>query len=25
MIGRRHGEPFWSREPVAIAGFADLF
>jgi len=25
MIGRRHGEPFWSREPVALAGFSDLF
>ncbi len=25
MIGRRHGEPFWSREPVALSGFADLF
>ena len=25
MIGGEHGEPFWSREPVALRGFADLF
>lgn len=25
VIGRRRGEPFWSREPVAISGFTDLF
>jgi bacillithiol biosynthesis deacetylase BshB1 len=25
MIGTEHGEPFWSREPVALKGFADLF
>jgi bacillithiol biosynthesis deacetylase BshB1 len=25
VIGTRHGEPFWCREPVAISGFADLF
>jgi hypothetical protein len=24
-IGTLHGEPFWSREPVALRGFADLF
>jgi len=25
MIGTRHGEPFWCREPIALAGFTDLF
>lgn len=25
MIGTTHGEPFWSREPVALRGFSDLF
>ena len=25
MIGTAHGEPFSSREPVALRGFADLF
>ncbi|MFM8735972.1 MAG: bacillithiol biosynthesis deacetylase BshB1 [Pirellulales bacterium] len=25
MIGTEHGEPFWSREPVALRGFTDLF
>jgi hypothetical protein len=24
-IGTSHGEPFWSREPIALRGFADLF
>jgi LmbE family N-acetylglucosaminyl deacetylase len=24
-IGRRHGEPFFAREPIALAGFTDLF
>ncbi|MEI6256795.1 MAG: bacillithiol biosynthesis deacetylase BshB1 [Planctomycetota bacterium] len=24
-IGTQHGEPFWSREPVALRGFTDLF
>jgi LmbE family N-acetylglucosaminyl deacetylase len=24
MIGSTHGEPFWSREPVGLRGFADL-
>jgi bacillithiol biosynthesis deacetylase BshB1 len=24
-IGTAHGEPFWSREPIALRGFADLF
>jgi hypothetical protein len=25
MIGTRYGEPFWSREPVALKNFASLF
>lgn len=25
MIGREHGEPFWSREPIALANFSGLF
>jgi len=25
MIGTRHGEPFWSREPVALRNFSSLF
>ncbi len=25
MIGTRHGEPFWAREPVALRDFASLF
>jgi bacillithiol biosynthesis deacetylase BshB1 len=25
MIGREHGEPFWSREPIALASFSGLF
>ncbi|MFM7109398.1 MAG: bacillithiol biosynthesis deacetylase BshB1 [Planctomycetaceae bacterium] len=24
LIGSTHGEPFWCREPVGLAGFADL-
>jgi bacillithiol biosynthesis deacetylase BshB1 len=24
MIGATYGEPFWSREPIALRGFADL-
>ena len=24
LIGARHGEPFWSREPIGLRGFADL-
>ncbi len=24
MIGTTHGEPFWSREPIALRGFTDL-
>jgi bacillithiol biosynthesis deacetylase BshB1 len=25
LIGTLHGEPFWSREPLGLRGFADLF
>ena len=25
MIGTAHGEPFWSREPIAISNFSGLF
>ncbi|MGI9177907.1 MAG: bacillithiol biosynthesis deacetylase BshB1 [Pirellulales bacterium] len=25
LIGRDHGEPFWSREPIALANFSGLF
>jgi len=25
MIGTRHGEPFWSREPISLRNFASLF
>jgi bacillithiol biosynthesis deacetylase BshB1 len=25
MIGTRHGEPFWSREPVSLRNFTSLF
>lgn len=24
LIGTRHGEPFWSREPIGLRGFTDL-